>query len=349
MIYSLFKSIAFKLDPEDMHEFAMRTLGKYPKLFSQVLGQNDSLDPYHLKAGGVVWPFPVGLAAGLDKNAEAIDFFSRLYFGGIEVGTVTPKPQPGNPKPRMFRLIKERSLRNQMGFNNKGAEVVYKNILASSRGSRPLGINLGKNKLTPDDKAWEDYLMLYKKFCEVGDYLVINVSSPNTKGLRDLQKSDFLRELFSRLEDQRKQKPVPLFLKVSPDLDFTHVDSLLALALEFKLNGIIATNTTIRNEYGPGGISGELLKEKSKAMRKYILERVANNKGFEVIGVGGISNFSDIWEFWKLGGKIVQIYTSFIYQGPFILEKIKREIDKKLKENQASGLRELLDNIDQAR
>jgi len=336
------------MDPEKAHELTIELMSRFPGILSKAMGQGQNTDKYNISLGDLNWPFPVGLAAGLDKNAEAINFFSKTLFGAIEVGTVTPKPQPGNPKPRMFRYIEEESLRNQMGFNNLGASEVYKNICASSKGNKCLGINLGKNKVTPEEEAQNDYTYLYKKFSKVGDYLVINVSSPNTPGLRDLQSRDKLKVIFESLAPERKISQVPLYLKISPDQSFEDVGPICDLAQEYNLSGIIATNTTIMENLGPGGISGKLCREKSKAMRKYVLDRVSGNKDFQVIGVGGISDFNDVWEFWKLGGKAVQIYTSFIYQGPEILEKIKSGIDQALIKNKVSNLSELLKNIDQA-
>jgi len=336
------------MDPEKAHELTIELFSRFPGILSKALNQDYDTPKYAISLGDLNWSFPVGLAAGLDKNAEAIDFFSKTLFGAVEVGTVTPKAQPGNPKPRMFRYIAEESLRNRMGFNNFGAEKVYQNICASSRGDKVLGINLGKNKITPEKDAHLDYQSLYKKFARIGDYLVINVSSPNTPGLRDLQSTDKLKIIFQSLEEERKDTPVPLYLKISPDQSFDDIGAICDLAQEFNLSGIIATNTTIMESRGAGGISGKLCAEKSKAMRRYVLERVAGNKDFNVIGVGGISDFSDVWEFWKLGGKAVQIYTSFIYQGPDILEKIKLDIDKALVKNKVATLQELLANIDQA-
>ena len=337
------------MDPEKAHEVTISLLSRFPGVLSKAINQDIDSSKYLTSLGDLNWSFPVGLAAGLDKNAEAIDFFSRTLFGAVEVGTVTPKPQPGNPKPRMFRYVEEESLRNKMGFNNLGADEVYKNICGQIPTNKVLGINLGKNKLTTEKDAYKDYVTLYNKFAPVGDYLVINVSSPNTPGLRDLQSTDKLKEIFESLGEERKKTAVPLYLKISPDQSFDDVEPIIELAQEFNLAGIIATNTTIMENRGAGGISGRLCSEKSKAMRKFILKRCLGNKNFQVIGVGGISDFSDIWEFWKLGGRAVQIYTSFIFKGPDILDYFKGEIDKALLKNQVSTLSELLDNIDQAK
>jgi len=334
--------MAFTLDPELAHHLTLNSAAYLPYLASFL---QDPLDnkTYALKLGPTTWSFPVGLAAGLDKNGHAIDFFSRLHFGAIEVGTVTPKPQDGNPKPRLFRYPHEESLRNCMGFNNAGAQVVHKNISAG-KCSKVLGVNLGKNKVTPQEKAIEDYTHLYRIFSNTADYLVINVSSPNTPGLRDLAQKEFIRELFIELAKLRAHSSCPLFLKLSPDAEDSDLEDLVGLADEYKLTGLIATNTTVMSERGQGGISGKLLSKKARAVRRRVLE-LSSSTQLEVIGVGGISSFSDLVEFWKLGGKVCQIYTSFIYQGPQILTKIRNEIDECLGLYNAKNLEELLPQI----
>ncbi len=286
----------------------------------------------------------MGLAAGLDKNAAAIDFFSRLPFGAIEVGTVTPKAQEGNPKPRLFRLVEQESLLNRMGFNNHGMNAVLDNITSLEPASRPgcLGVNLGKNKITPADKAAIDYQVLYKKFCDVADYMVINVSSPNTPGLRDLQEESALAEIFDALADVRQFKNVPLFLKVAPDLPDQGLDACVSIAKKYKLAGLIATNTTIIPDIGVGGVSGQLLKQKSKRVRSYLLDRLRETPRIELIGVGGVASFDDVWEFWREGGRAMQVYTGFIYKGPGLLVDISKSIDVVLKKTNANDLAELL-------
>ena len=307
--------------------------------------QNHEADKYKISLNHMDWSFPVGLAAGLDKNAEAIDFFSRILFGAVEIGTVTPKPQDGNPKPRMFRYIEEQSLRNKMGFNNAGAEEILQNVLASNRNGKVLGVNLGKNKVTPEELAPLDYLTLYEKFWKVADYLVVNVSSPNTPGLRDLQRKDKLDDIFKALEDVRKKCHKPLYLKISPDLALEDLDPVINSVKEYNLSGIIATNTTIVPSLGDGGVSGRLLLDKSRIMRNAILEKVKETPSIDVIGVGGISCFDDLLDFWKAGGKAAQIYTSFIFQGPSILTNMKKDIDKFLAHYDFKNLEEALKNI----
>ena len=343
--YNAFKKIAFSIDPEKVHDITLNLLSKHPLFFSLINQQDDPSNEYKIQVGKLTWPFPVGLAAGLDKNAVALDFFTRTLFGAIEVGTVTPKPQEGNPKPRMFRYLKEESLRNKMGFNNLGADRILENIKSSRNYGRILGVNLGKNKLTPEDKAFEDYLYLYKKFWSVADYLVINVSSPNTPGLRDLQRADSLKIIFNSLKKVRMLHPKPLYLKISPDLALDDVGPIVELVKEYRLEGIIATNTTIMENLGEGGVSGKLCFNKSRMMRKLVLEQTKETPEIQVIGVGGISCFDDLLDFWKMGGKAVQIYSSFIFQGPSILADFKSGIDKSLKKTGCKNLEELIKNI----
>lgn len=342
--YQLFKSAAFKLDPEFVHEHSMELLGKFPDVSSKLFGQVKLTDKFSINAAGILWPFPIGLAAGLDKNAVAIDFFSRLALGAIEVGTVTPLAQVGNERPRLFRYIEEESLRNRMGFNNDGADVLAKRIIKSQRNGRLLGVNLGKNKLTNSDKACDDYASLYKSFSSLADYLVINVSSPNTPGLRDLQSEEEMDRIFDALRGLRLSNPVPLYLKIAPDLSDEGILNLVEIAKKHKLTGIIATNTTVMKERGPGGISGKLLARKSKMVRSQILAALGETPEIELIGVGGVSSSQDLFDFWKEGGKIMQIYSAFIFQGPKLLNLIQHDITKLLDRNDITNLNELLSN-----
>ncbi|MBK23118.1 MAG: dihydroorotate dehydrogenase (quinone) [Halobacteriovorax sp.] len=340
--YKIFKTAAFQMDPEFIHEHSMDFLGKFPSVASKIFGDVEFNDRFALDIGGTKWPFPIGLAAGLDKNAMAIDFFSRLPLGAVEVGTVTPKPQAGNDKPRLFRYVGEESLRNRMGFNNDGAKVLLDRIEKSNRNGRILGVNLGKNKVTEPEKACEDYASLYETFSKVADYLVVNVSSPNTPGLRDLQGEEEMNKIFDALKPLREKSPVPLYLKIAPDLSEEGIRSLIEISKNHRLNGLIATNTTIMEERGPGGISGKLLTEKSRKVRNQILEALKETPEIELIGVGGVSSSKELFEFWKNGGKAMQVYTAFIFQGPSLLHGIYRDIDKLIKRNNAQNLRQLL-------
>lgn len=345
VFYNLYKNFAFKVDAEKAHELTIKILSDLPRLsllFSDNLNDDES---FNINTNSGKWSFPIGLAAGLDKNGECIDYFSKLLFGAVEVGTVTPRAQDGNPKPRLFRYKREESLRNCMGFNNQGADALLLNIKKANRNGKPLGVNLGKNKTTPQEKSCDDYLFLYKKFASAADYLVINLSSPNTPGLRDLLATSSLREIFQSLSHDRNLEPCPLYLKISPDMALEQISEICEISKEFSLSGIIATNTTIIPDLGSGGVSGKLLSEKSKLMREKVLEMTRETPEVETIGVGGISSFEDVWDFWKKGGKCMQIYTSFIYQGPSILKNIKNQTDFVMKKNQLSSLDELFLNI----
>lgn len=334
------------MDAEKAHELSIRTLSSFPRTMSEAFGGDiEETNKYQVDLNSMKWNFPVGLAAGLDKNAMAIDFFSRIPFGAIEVGTVTPLAQEGNPRPRLFRYVEEESLRNCMGFNNDGAQKILNNINRSNKNGKVLGVNLGKNKNTLAESAHLDYLKLFTTFKDSCDYLVINVSSPNTPGLRDLQRHESMREIFESLKEARKDCSTPLFIKISPDLPLDSLEGIVDLAKEYKLSGVIATNTTIMQERGAGGISGKLLSEKSRKVRSKILEIMKETPELDFIGVGGISNFSDVWDFWKEGGKACQIYSSFIFQGPQVLFDIKKGIDDKLAQNQMTNLNEMLSNI----
>lgn len=302
---------------------------------------------YSLQVGSLKWPFPVGLAAGLDKNGEGINFFSRLNFGSLEIGTVTPLPQDGNMRPRIFRYPKEFSLRNSMGFPSIGSAKVLQNLSTANDHHKIIGVNLGKNKATPLESAGQDYEQLYKTFAGSVDYQVVNVSSPNTPHLRDLQKIMALEEIFKALEEERSKTPCPLFLKISPDIALSSLDQTIALALKYRLEGLIATNTTVIPERGIGGISGGLLSFKADLVRTTLLKKLKDIPDLTLIGVGGISSYGDIWKFWKDGGKLVQIYTSFIYGGPSLLNDIKNKITETCIYNKVSSLEKLLDRIDE--
>ncbi len=347
-LYNLFKSVAFQIDPETAHNQSMALLSRFPESLATFLGvhekllENDSsLDLSVSLNDGNTWSFPVGLAAGLDKNAEAINFFSTIPFGAIEVGTVTPRPQEGNPKPRMFRLKEEESLLNRMGFNNEGMDQVFLHLKKADRHGKVVGVNLGKNKTTPQDSAAEDYRVLFNKFAPVASYLVINVSSPNTPGLRDLQSISSLKEIFEALQDLRREYSVPLYLKISPDLALEDLPAIVELAQEFKLSGLIATNTTIRKDLGVGGISGRLLQEKGRLVREKVLEALGPDSELELIGVGGITTFNDLLDFWRAGGKVCQIYTAFIYQGPGLLLDWRQQMIDLMNKGQVKNFEEL--------
>jgi dihydroorotate dehydrogenase len=336
--------MAFSCDAEAVHEFTINSM----KVLGRALPDHKSDSRFALNVMGLDFKNPIGLAAGLDKNADIITFMTHLPFGFVEVGTVTPKAQEGNDRPRLFRYPEEESLRNRMGFNNHGSDEVLKNITASNRRGKIIGVNLGKNKLTENVDAPQDYSQLYQKFAPVADYLVINVSSPNTPGLRDLLKDAGLRQIFEAVDSERLKNKKPLLVKVSPDMALEELSSVVALVNEFKLDGIIATNTTIMKERGEGGISGKLLTKKARETRDFLLKEIRQTHSqIDLIGVGGISSFEDLMDFWRAGGKLAQIYSSFIFQGPAFLfeieERLKIEFDKRGVKN----FDDFLDNIGQ--
>jgi dihydroorotate dehydrogenase len=329
-VYPFFKGIAFSCDPEIVHEFTIHSMKTFGSLASLIKSKKD----FKVNSFGLKFKSPIGLAAGLDKNAEAIDFLTSLPFGFIEIGTVTPKPQLGNDKPRLFRYPEIESLRNRMGFNNLGSDEVLKNLIKSNKNQKIIGANLGKNKLTENSDAPKDYSLLYSQFAPHCDYLVINVSSPNTPGLRDLLAEDGLREIFESTTKERSKFWKPLFVKVSPDMSEDQLRSVVKLVEEYKLTGIIATNTTIMEEYGPGGMSGKILFNKAKVLREFLLNEIKDKPEIELIGVGGFSNFQEIKDYWIKGGKLVQIYSSFIFQGPGLLEDIESELSREFENYQ---------------
>lgn len=348
--YNLFKKVAFRLDAEWVHERTITLAHQCPDVLSKIFNQSKNDPRLSLRVAGMDFSFPVGLAAGLDKNAEACGFFSKLHFGFVELGTVTPLAQSGNDRPRLFRYPEIESLRNRMGFNNHGMDSVYNNLLNANRNGKIIGANLGKNKITEQKNAKEDYRKLYQKFAPIVDYLVINVSSPNTPGLRNLQSISELKEIFEHLKEERVKLSKPLFLKISPDINPDDINEILNLCSDYKLTGIIATNTTIIAEKGEGGFSGKILTEKSKMIRNQVLNLIKENSyPLVLIGVGGISSFDDVWDFWKNGGKLLQVYTGFIFQGPSILSDINSKIIETIEYNGYKNLEELLTNISSAK
>ncbi len=340
--YPFFKNIAFSLDAEKAHELTIHSM----KFAGNFLPDHKDDPRFHLKAMGLEFSNPIGLAAGLDKNGEAIAFMTHLPFGFVEIGTVTPKPQEGNDKPRLFRYPEEESLRNRMGFNNFGSEIVLRNLKAAKRRGKIIGVNLGKNKVTSNEDAPADYSKLYRDFAQESDYLVINVSSPNTPGLRDLLKDAGLRQIFEAVDLERKKLPKPLLVKVSPDMALEELSSVVGLVNEYRLDGIIATNTTIMKDRGEGGVSGKLLTNKARETREFLLKEIKNsNSKAELIGVGGISNFSDLMDFWRSGGRLAQIYSAFVFQGPNILFDMEKALDLEFKKRGTKTFEEFLDSV----
>lgn len=287
------------------------------------------------KAFGLTFPNPIGLAAGLDKDAEAIEAFAAFGFGFVEVGTLTAEAQPGNPRPRLFRLPRDRALINRMGFNNEGAVAVARRIANVRERHARIGINIGKTKRVALADALEDYARAATAVAAQADYVTINVSSPNTPGLRELQEIDALRPLLLRvrqaLDSARPAHRVPLLLKIAPDLSDTDIDAIAELALELRLDGIIATNTTIArtnlssapddvDACGEGGLSGAPLKARSLAVLRRLHARVGER--VTLIAAGGIETADDAWERIQAGATLIQLYTALIYEGPLLARRI---------------------------
>jgi dihydroorotate dehydrogenase len=290
---------------------------------------------------GIKFPNPVGLAAGFDKDAKQYKDLQHCGFGFIEIGTVTPKPQPGNPQPRLFRLMKDQAIINRMGFNNDGVDAAVARLK-----SRPknliIGGNIGKNKWTENEKALEDYLICFEKLFDYVDYFVVNVSSPNTPNLRELQEKEPLKQLLVSIQEQNalKVSKKPILLKIAPDLTDEQLDDIIEIIEEIKLDGVIATNTTISrdnlktskaivDQIGAGGLSGKPVKNRSTEVIKYLATK--SNKSFPIIGVGGIHSAEDAIEKLEAGADLIQLYTGFIYEGPALVKKINKAILQKLK------------------
>ncbi len=334
-MYKLLKPVVFLSRPEWAHNAVIKIL-RYDIsqwLLKAICKPEKYNKPTEL--WGLKFKNPIGLAAGFDKNAEVIEGLASLGFGFIEIGTVTPRPQPGNPKPRIFRLSKDQAIINRMGFNNNGVQQIKENIKQIRKKDIIIGINLGKNKDTPNEQAASDYLHSFKELFDYGDYFVINVSSPNTPNLRDLQKKEMLSEILKTLQDFNmiQDKPKPLLLKIAPDLSYKQIDDILEEIYIHKLSGIIATNTTItrpenlrsnkRKIQQTGGLSGKPLKQKSTEIIKYI-HKTTQGK-LPIIGVGGIMDFADMQEKLEAGASLIQIYTGLIYNGPCFVKKLKKE------------------------
>lgn len=338
LMYRLIKPLFFKFDPEEVHYFVVKRLNWFHDHFP--LGKTilrSSFD-IHIKGlerevFGIKFRNPVGLAAGFDKNGEYIEALSNLGFGFIEVGTVTPLPQPGNDKPRMFRLEQDSAIINRMGFNNKGVDTLAERlrVLKAKDNSIVIGGNIGKNKNTPNEDAVSDYIKCFDRLFDVVDYFVVNVSSPNTPGLRALQEKEPLTLLLKTLQDRNSKDGIsrPILLKIAPDLTNEQLDDIVDIVKETGIAGVIATNTTIDREglyTAPeianemGGLSGKPLTKRSTEVIRYLSER--SGKAFPIIGVGGIHSPQDAQDKLDAGASLVQLYTGFIYEGPGLVKRI---------------------------
>ena len=355
MVYrSLVRRLLFRLPPETAHELALHSLSLLGPQVINTLARRYTDESLSINRFGISFPNPVGLAAGFDKNGIALDGLAALGFGFIEAGTVTLHPQPGNPRPRLFRLPADRALINRAGFNNDGAAAFAKR-LAKRKPHCVLGVSIGKSKLTPLDQATEDYVSSFELVYSVADYVAINVSSPNTPQLRELQQADQLSTLLTALqkrnrelqEVQQKKQPMPLLVKLSPDMSRAQLEMSVDVMLQSQVDGIIATNTTISRDdlktdrvqvaaAGEGGLSGAPLRAKSTQMIK---DLHAMTKGrVPIIGVGGIFTAEDAWEKIAAGASLVQLYTGFIYRGPSVAREINKGLAQIFKREGFSNL-----------
>lgn len=338
MYKSILKPLFFLKKPEDAHHFTfdLTKFGFNLPVIKSIVKSVFKLDDPRLEREvfGLKFKNPVGLAAGFDKDAKLIDEMAMLGFGFIEIGTLTPKPQEGNPQPRLFRLPQDESLINRMGFNNGGVlEAVER--LKIRKSDVIIGGNIGKNKATPNENAVDDYLFCLEALHDHVDYFVVNVSSPNTPNLRDLQEKEPLKALLQAVKSANdlKPKPKPILLKIAPDLTDGQLDDIVEIIQETKIDGVIATNTTIdrsglstdKNEVeaiGAGGVSGKVLSKRSTEVIRYLSQK--SKKSFPIIGVGGIYSPADAIEKLEAGASLIQVYSGMIYEGPGLIKKIKK-------------------------
>ncbi len=344
----------FFRDAEKSHELALSGIRGVGRLrwLSERLKHLTRVDDAALSSSlfGLRFPNPVGLAAGFDKFGQAVNGLEIFGFGFVELGTFTRHPQPGNPKPRLFRLSKDRALINRMGFNNAGADEAAQRLSNTAKLSIPVGISIGKSKITELERATEDYLYSLRKLYSYGDYFAINVSSPNTPGLRQLQEKKFLDELVSVLQKEiktlaRDTAPKPLLVKIAPDLTNEAIEDVLEICVTHGISGIIATNTTIARDgltskiNEVGGLSGRPLTVRSREVVQFIRSRLPT---MPIIGVGGIFTASDAYEMFKAGANLIQVYTGFVYEGPYALKKINSGLLEYMHRDEIQDIFEIL-------
>jgi dihydroorotate dehydrogenase len=343
---NLVKPLAFQLDAEKAHHATMdgfALLAKIPGISSSLQAQLSAVDAQRLekKVFGLTFKNPVGLAAGFDKDGKYYELMELLGFGFIEIGTVTPKAQQGNPKPRLFRLPKDQALINRMGFNNDGVKALKTRLKHRKASDTLLGANIGKNKVTPNERAAEDYSICFQELYAHVDYFVVNVSSPNTPGLRDLQEKGPLTQLLMELLDLRSQEstPKPILLKIAPDLSPTQITDIVDIVKETKIEGLIVSNTTIERsqlnttqaalqQMGSGGLSGKPLFSTSNQLLQQFSHQLP--KGYPLIGVGGIANPADALEKLNHGAQLIQVYTGLVYYGPTLIKDTLQYLAKNL-------------------
>lgn len=339
MYKSIIRPFLFKLDPEQAHHFSFSILKNFGFLAKLFLPQPVVDKRLERNVFGLTFKNPVGLAAGFDKNAVLYNELADLGFGFVEIGTVTPKGQAGNPKKRLFRLIEDGGIINRMGFNNEGLEAAIVQ-LKKNKGKILIGGNIGKNTQTAPEHYTEDYLTCFEGLHNFVDYFVLNVSCPNVSSHAKLEDADYLKELIVEVQkiNRLKQKPKPILLKIAPDLNDGQLDEIIALVAETKIDGIVATNTSVNreglkttherlNEIGNGGLSGKPIKDRSTRVIRYLHEKSGGS--FPIIGVGGIHSAEDAMEKLDAGASLLQLYTGFIYEGPELIQAINKEILKR--------------------
>jgi dihydroorotate dehydrogenase len=336
-IFNNFKKLVFQLDAEKAHELTLNLLNLCPhltRLYHSKINAQLQTNLHHLN-----FSTPFGIAAGLDKNADALLAWNHLPLGHLEIGTVTLKPQEGNPKPRVFRFPKNEEIINAMGFPSIGAEKILKNLKENLNYS--LGVNIGKNKNSTEEMALEEYSFLAKMFAPYCQYLTINLSSPNTPHLRDLQNDTFLSELKKRLLDIK----IPILVKISPDLSEEQCLNLTHSLMKNQFSGIIATNTTKDHHMDKGGLSGKGLFLKSENIRRLVLNQI-HNTNLDFIGVGGFSKFSQVLDYWSMGGRALQIYTHLVFYGPAVFQEWNKKTLELIKYSGNKNLEQCFQNPD---
>jgi dihydroorotate dehydrogenase len=345
-MYKLFRSFLFLFDPENVHHFTfkfIRFILSIPGVKS-IWKKNYVVENNRLKRNiaGLDFQNPVGLAAGFDKDAKLYEELAYCGFGFIEIGTITPKPQDGNPKKRLFRLKKDKAIINRMGFNNAGLDAAIERLKKRKNNNLIIGGNIGKNKNTPNENAVDDYKKCFTGLFDYVDYFVVNVSSPNTPNLRSLQEKEPLKNILNQLMELNlnQKQTKPLFLKIAPDLSESQLDDILEIVNETQIDGLIATNTTIGREnlktseveiqnIGAGGLSGEPLEQKATDVIRYLRKKSLSfdsNKKLNIIGVGGIHDEQSAQEKIDAGADLLQVYTGFIYEGPGLIQRINKSL-----------------------
>ncbi|HUR69189.1 MAG TPA: quinone-dependent dihydroorotate dehydrogenase [Candidatus Thermoplasmatota archaeon] len=357
VFYRATRAILFRFEAEKVHEFALRRLeqaGRRPRLVKGMRNRYFMEDArLSQELWGLRFPNPVGIAAGFDKNARLVDVLPHLGFGFVEVGTVTSEAQSGNPKPRLFRLPKDGALINRLGFNNDGAETVAGRLAKSGPHMVPVGVNIGKARRVTNAEATADYLKTFEKLWPYGDYFVVNVSSPNTPGLRDLQARDSIEEIVVALKAKNAElsrahggRPRPLLVKVSPDLAPKDLEGLVEVAKAQRLDGIIATNTTTgrvgltKDPQQEGGLSGAPLRERSTRTIRAIHQQTEGR--IPIVGVGGVFTADDAWEKLLAGASLLQLYTGFIYGGPATASDINEGLVELMDQNKVEHLADIV-------